>query len=318
MWGAIAGAVLGGGGSLLEAWGARDATLDYNRDQRNLVDNLKNYNYQKFLESRGQGGQALLPLYFPNNTETQLATDTLNNYLAMQAAAGTPSQEIANFQAAAQAMTPAQNEADMAVNNLFSGRMADQQVANMAPVAAARGAVAKAQKTGILEGLQARLNALSADRARAGYQGGGSALQKNILTSATIPALQAAGTIGAQADLANATDVANIRNTALNTQLQNINLPGQSAVNRMQLSLAPQAAAAQAQANRMNLFNWFKMPVQAFQWNMLPNQQIAPNNMMIAGAAMKGASQGVTGMIPSGSSNVSSASSSGFDVGSVL
>jgi hypothetical protein len=317
MWGAIASAAAQGIGSGLEAWGAMDATKDYNAQMRKLNEEAKQWNYARFLESRGSGGQALLPTYFPKSTETNLSNNALAEYAAMQSAAGTPDQELASYQAAANAMIPGQTGAEVAVNNLFSGRMADQQVANIAPVQAARGAVAKAQKTGILEGLQARLNALSADRARAGYVGGGSTFQKNLLTGATIPALQQAATVGAQADLANATDEANIRNTALNTQLQDVNLPGQVALNRMQMTQAPQTAAEAAQAGRMGLFNWFKMPIQSYSWNQVPEQQLTPNLMMVAGAGLKGSGQGLGSMMPGQStgSSVSTANQGSTSIG---
>jgi hypothetical protein len=107
--------------------------------------------------------------------------------------------------------------------------------------------------------LQARLNALSADRARAGYQGGGSTFQKNLLTGATIPALQAAGTVGAQADLANASDVAGIKQQAINTRLSNLSLPLTQAGNRLQMSALPATAAGATYANTLQPFNFFKL-----------------------------------------------------------
>lgn len=293
MWGAIAGSALGFGGGLLSGFGAQDATEDYNKNLLNLNQAYRDYNYQKFLESRGQGGNALLPLYFPTGTESRLSTDSLNTYLAQAAAAGTPANELAAYTAAVQGLTPAQTGAEGAVTDLFSGRYANRLVENLAPVRAARASVAGAQKTGILEGLMARLNALSANRARAGYQGGGSTFEKNALVWATIPALQQAATVGAQADLASATDEANARNTALGQQLQGVNLPFQTASNRISLITAPQASQTAAGQNRMANFNWYKMPVQAFQWNQIPNQQLVPNTEMIVGSAMQGAGSGL-------------------------
>lgn len=293
MWGAIGG-ILGVGGSIMEGIGAKDATKDYNEELLKQYAAARDWSYQRFLESRGQGGQALLPMYFPRSTETQLSGDTLGTYNAMRAAAGTPTEEIAAYQAAAQGMMPAMSGADALVNKLFNGQLTEEQIRNIAPVLAARGAVAKSQKVGILEGLTQRLNALSADRARSGYTGGGSAFQKNQLIGATIPAMQAAGTVGAQADLANATDVANLRNAGINTALSNLNLPLNQAVNRMQLIQSPQAAASAAQAGRLNLFNWFKMQPQAFRWDQTPQEQLVPNDLMIAGSAIKSAGQGAS------------------------
>lgn len=192
----LIGSGMSGVGSFVSGWGAMDATKDYNAQMRKLDTLARDWNYQRFLESRGQGGNALLPLYFQQGTETGLANDALSAYNAMKAASGTPSEEIARYTAATQAMEPAMAEGDSLINRLFNGQLTEEEIRNIQPVLAARGAVATSQKTGILEGLTQRLNALSADRAKAGYTGGGSAFQKNLLTNATIPALQAASTVG--------------------------------------------------------------------------------------------------------------------------
>lgn len=286
---AIAAAALAVGGAVAAGYGASQATKDANAQARKLSDQARDWNYQRFLESRGQGGQALLPLYFPQYTEGQLAQDALASYNAQRGLAGSPEQELAAYQSAVQGMMPSMAASDQLVADLLSGKLNEQQVANIQPVLAARSGVAGAQKTGILEGLKARLNALSADRARAGYTGGGSAFQRNLLMGATIPAQQAAATVGAQADLANATDVANLKNAGIQQQLQGLNLPVSQAQNRLNLMTAPQAAQTAAQSGRMNLFNWFKMNPQAYQWNNVPNQMVTPNSMMIAGSGMQAA-----------------------------
>lgn len=316
----IGGSALAGTGTLIEGIGAEQATKDYNAQQRKLMEEAKQWDYQRFLESRGSGGQALLPMYFPQGTETGLATDALSAYKAAQAAAGTPDTELARYQSAATGMMPAMSQSDAVVNDLFSGALTEEQVRNIQPVLAARAGVAKAQKTGILEALQTRLNALSADRSRAGYQGGGSAFQKNLLTGATVPAMQAAATVGAQADLSNASDVANIRNAGINTKLSNLNLPLTQAENRLRLITAPQATLGQTQAGRTNLLNWFKMNPQAFSWTGVPNQQLTPNMLMALGAGTTTAGQtwaatGGKGGSPPAAQQFGTGTSAGASVG---
>lgn len=290
-----AGSIGSGVGTVMQGYGAKSAIQDYNAQQQQLYNAARDWDYQRFLESRGQGGQALLPMYAPSGTESSLFSNVLGNYLAQQSAAGSPAQEIAAYRSIAQAAQPGAAGATGAVNNLFSGALANQQVANIAPVIQARAQVAGAQKEGIYEGLQQRLNAIAADRARAGYVGGGSALQKNLLTGATIPALQQAATVGAQADLASASDVANIRNQNLVAQLQNVNLPVQQAYNQVALQQLPQSAAAQAQQQRLNQFNWFKMQPEAFRWNQIPNAMMTPNDLMIWGGGLSAAGQTLAG-----------------------
>jgi hypothetical protein len=79
------------------------------------------------------------------------------------------------------------------------------------------------------------------------------------LTGATIPALQAAGTVGAEADLANASDVAGIKNKAIDTKLSNLSLPLTQAGNRVQMSALPATAAGATFVNSLQPFNWFKL-----------------------------------------------------------
>jgi hypothetical protein len=79
------------------------------------------------------------------------------------------------------------------------------------------------------------------------------------LTGATIPALQAAGTVGAEADLANAADVAGIKQQAINTRLQNLSLPLTQAGNRIQMSALPATAAGTTYVNSLQPLNWFKL-----------------------------------------------------------
>lgn len=282
--GVIAAGALAAGATAYAGSQAADAQKEANKTNQDVANATNQLNYQMFLQSRGSQGSALLPMYF-QGAESGLANKAMETYLAEQAALGTPSDQLAGYQSIVQGLTPAMQASDELVNKLFSGELSNEQVANIKPVLAARGEVAGAQKKGILEGLMVRLNALSADRARAGYQGGGSAFQKNVLTSATIPALQGAATVGAQADLANAQDVANIKNTNINTRLANTSLPLTQAANRIQLSTLPIAAVGQTSNLAMQPFDWFKISPQAFQAQRPPLVSPVANVGQVAGQA---------------------------------
>lgn len=284
---AIGGAALvGAGATAYASQSAADSAADANKANRKIAEDTNALNYRMFLESRGSNGNALLPLYFPQGSEEALANSALGLYRANQAALGTPEQQVADYQAIVDGLTPSMSAGDALVNDLFSGALENRQVANINPVLQARGAVAGAQKQGIMEGLMARLNALSADRARAGYSGGGSSFQRNALKSATIPALQAAATVGAQADLANATDVANIRNAAIQTRLENLSLPLTQAANRAQLKQLPATATSRGLLASMAPFDWFKLNQAAFQANQGPLVTPVPSTGQIVGTAV--------------------------------
>lgn len=281
-----AAALVGAGATAYAASSAADSQSEANKaNSRNVADTNAN-NYRMFLESRGSKGNSLLPNYFGPSTETTLSNRALQTYLAEQAALGSPEEQMRRNQEYAARYAPAMAQGDQLVNQLFNGQLEQQQVDNIAPVLAARGGVAKAQKEGILEGIMQRLNALSADRARSGYSGGGSALQKNLLVGTTIPELQAAATVGAQADLANATDVANIRNGSIATRLANLNLPVSQATSRINLDQLPGAATSRAYTTSLQPFDWFKLNPQAFQAAQAPLVAPVPGVGQIAGSAI--------------------------------
>jgi hypothetical protein len=284
--GVIAAGVLGAGATAYAGSQASDSASAANRQNQDIANATNALNYQMFLQSRGSQGSALLPLYFGSQSaEQNLANQAYATYLAEQQGLGTPADQLARYQSIVQGAQPAMSAGDTLVNQLFSGQLADQQVQNIAPVLAARGNVAASQKTGILEGLMQRLNALSADRARSGYVGGGSAFQKNLLTQATIPALQQAATVGAQADLANATDVANIKNQNINTRLGNLSLPLTQAANKIQLTTLPTTAAGSTFVQSLQPFDWFKLQPSAFQAQRPPLVTPVPNTGQVAGQA---------------------------------
>jgi hypothetical protein len=293
IWAIAAAAVVAAGATAYSAQSASSSAAKANQTNQDIANANNQLNYQMFLQSRGSQGNALLPMYLPSGAESNLAAQAYATSLAEQASLGTPADQLAGYQSTVQSFTPAMDASGQLVNQLFSGQLAQQQQANIAPVLAARGEVAGAQKTGILEGLMQRLNALSADRARAGYTGGGSAFEKNLLTSATIPALQGAATVGAQADLANATDVAAVKNQNINTQLQNVNLPLTQAANRIQLAGLPTAAVSQNQATAMQPLDWFKLNPGQFTAQRPPLVQPVANVGQIVGT---GVAQGASTM----------------------
>ena len=270
---------------------ASDSASEANATNQATADSDRALAYKMFLQSKGAEGNALLPMYMPSGTETNLGNQAYATYLAEQAALGTPQDQIKSYQEIVNSMTPAMNAGDTLVNQLFSGELEKQQLQNIQPILTAREGVAKAQKVGIMEGLIARTNALIADRARSGYQGGGSAFQNNLLTSATIPALQAAGTVGAQTDVANAADVASIKNTAINTRLNNLNLPTSQAANRIQMKQMPATATGNAYTTSLQPFNFFKLNQSAFQPQSSPLvSPVANTGQIVAAGVGSGAS----------------------------
>lgn len=277
------------GASVYSAKSQSDAAKQANKTNLENAAADRALQLQLFEESRGSQGSSLLPLYAPKGTESDLLQKALDTYYAQFNAQGSPEQALQNYQNIIAGEGPAMAAGDTLVNQLFSGELTDQQIRNIAPVIAARGAVAGAQKQGVLEAISQQLNDLKALRQRSGYSGGGSAYEKALLTQAAIPALQSAATVGAQADLASATDVANIRQNAINTQLQNINLPLARAANKIQLSQLPASALGQSLANAQQSLNWFKLAPQTVTPFQTPLVSPIPSTGAIVGSAIGGA-----------------------------
>lgn len=259
------------------------AAADANRTNAQNAAADRALQLQLFRESRGAAGSSLLPLYAPGGSEADLLNRALQTYYAET---GDPNATLQNYQSIVSGALPTMTAGDQLISDLFGGRLAEQQVANMQPVFQARAAVAGAQKQGILEALSQRLSALKAERQRAGYSGGGSAYEKNLLTQASIPALQQAASVGAQADLASATDTANIRNQDIATRLANINLPLARAANKIQLNQLPATALSQQLMNAQSGLNWFRLGPQTITPFQTPMVSPVPSTGAIVGSAV--------------------------------
>lgn len=89
--------------------------------------------------------------------------------------------------------------------------------------------------------------------------------------------------------------MSNIKNAGLTRKLNSLALPLNQVENRIRMATAPQAGAGASQAGRMNLFNWFKMQPQAYNWNNIPAQNLTPNLMMAGGSALSAGGQVLAG-----------------------
>lgn len=167
--------------------------------------------------------------------------------------------DIAQYRKIVGAEAPAFGGAQKTASDIFSGAMTNERLAAEAPVETARTQVAGAQKEGILEALSARLDAIRADRARAGYTGGGT-FQQNRLLSEAIPFRQAAAGASAQANLQNAASEAAIKQLGIDTRLKSLQVPGQVAQEGVALRQIPAAAQTAAFQNALSPLAYFRRP----------------------------------------------------------
>lgn len=214
---------------------------------------------RRYRESRGEGGaNAIYPYYLPPGTEQAMAGQAVKVY---DAVTGRPVQmtlqEYNDILAQAQ---PALLAGDKVIQDIYTGELERQRMAQEAPVLAARTALAESQRQGLDTGLQDRLNAITAAEAAKGYLGAGSFLQNRLLAS-TINARQQAGAVQAAANLENEMAKRNIAAQATDLKLRSLSLPGQRVQERIGLSQAPAAGLVNLNQLGLSALNNFRLGV---------------------------------------------------------
>lgn len=257
-------AAIGAGATAYAASSASASAANAQAQNAANVSNTNQLNYQQFLQSRGSTGSAIYPIY-ASNAEKQLYNDTLNTYDAT----GNLQPNASQLQALVAAQQPSQNQANAAGAGIFNGQLQQQLLQNQQPVYQAQLQAAQTQKQGTLEALQGTLNNIKAIQAGKGYAG--DSFGNQMLN---FQARQGANTNIAnafsQANLNNASAVQGIKSGVLNTQLNNLNLPGTLAANNVGLANLASNSLAQQQGQRQQLFNNFRIGTGQFQYQNLP------------------------------------------------
>ncbi len=237
-----------------------------------------------FEQSRGSTGSAVLPTYL-KDAEKRLSDQALAAYNAVNVL--TPEQQLAQYQSDIAGFAPAQGQANQFVDSIYSDALLNQRQQEAEPVFAARSALAKTQKQGILDDITARLNALDTANAQKGYVGGGTGFQ-NAQFRSTVPLYQQAAGVGAQANLQNAQDLYGIGETNRQLKLQSLSLPTQVAQQAIALRQLPQQAVINNQLSAQKPFGMFNIGTAAFRQENLPPVQPIASLGAIAGTALGG------------------------------
>lgn len=237
------------------------------KNQQN-VQNTNDINRLSFMEGRGSTGNAILPIY-GGGFEAGLFGQLQGYNQAGQDFLGTPQAQLLQSQKTLTGFQPTINAANKTVQDIFNGGLTSQRLDYQAPVNQARVALAQGQKQGFLQALSTRLNALEANSRRAGYTGTGSFAQNRLLGAGFGANQEAANVMGA-ANLANATDIAGIRNLGIQQQLSGLDLPYQQAQQALQFNQLP---VSQLQANAQAMtkpFDFFRIAPASFRADQLP------------------------------------------------
>jgi hypothetical protein len=264
------GAAAGIAGGVMQSQ-AQDKATKANRQN---VKDTNQLNYQMFRESRGEGGNAILPLYAPTGTEERLMGGAVQVYDAIT---GQPVQmTLDEYNRIASSMQPAVQSGDAIINAIYSGQMEQERMAQLDPVLRARRQAADADAAAIDLALSQEQNRIAAEDAMKGYAGAGS-YANNRMLAATLAARQQAARQRSAATLQNATDTLALQEAQRDLQLKSLDLPMQRTNALMAWKQAPAIALAQRQAIAMQPFQFFKLnpgnapTAQAFQQQATPS-----------------------------------------------
>lgn len=230
----------------------------------------------------GGKGNSILP-YYMGDAERNLGTGAANAAQTIQSlnggAGGTASQ--------VSDILSKYGEGDSAntifANDLASGRMTDQMLAENQPVAEARMGVATGKRNAALESLKQTLNDIDAIQSKKGFSGDsmGNRMMKFNANRSIMGT--AAGDI-AGARFQNATDRAAIQQQGRNMQLQNIDLSGKLARDQAGRLNLPGQVAAQQFTNSTAPLSFFNLgPHAPGEYN--PNQVAVPGALQVAATA---------------------------------
>jgi len=214
--------------------------------------------WQHYQETRGLGGNAILPMYMPTGTEQMLGEKAL---AASQAINAKPAaQQIAEYQASVNGQMPTIQAGNQTIADIYNGNMLAQRQGYLDPVNAARVNQAQAQADAVNVALAQQLNAQKAAEQARGFSGGSSFADARALAS-MIGAQQAAAQAKGTATYQNAQASQAVYEDQLAKQLASLDMPALRAQQLIALNQAPYASYANLAQLSQAPLQFFKLPV---------------------------------------------------------
>lgn len=214
-------------------------------------------NYNQYLESRGAGGNAILPMYADDGTEKRLFDEAVAAYDA-GLSGQTPDEVVDNYRSILAQMEPSIAAGNQTIDDIYNGNLQREALAYQDPVNKARTAMADTQGTSAMQALAYERNRLAAEEARKGYSGSGSFANNRLLDSA-IGSRQMAAMARATAGFENAKDVADINRGAQGLRVQSLDLAPKRAEQLIALDGAPAEGLARLQLARTKPLDFFRL-----------------------------------------------------------
>ena len=250
---------------------------------------------QMYDESRGSQGFASMPLFAKdasgNPIEPQLFADSLGTYNYFNQ--GTPAEQAARYSDITARYAPLQQGASRTAAGVFDGSLVQEAIDAGAPVEEARRGVATAKKQAGLEALQSTINSIKAIQQKRGFTGDsfGNTLLRTDITRRVNS--EGAGDMAA-AELANASDRADIKRKGITLRLGNLDLPYQMQQQDAAIADLPENLAIQQSLKRNQVFSPFRIGVGSGpQVNSMPLVTPVATDGQIAGQAIGSLASGV-------------------------
>ncbi len=266
-------------GSVLS--GTLGAVLQADEQSRAREQNARNVadtnalNYRQFQESRGGAGSAILPWYLKTPggdlfESSVLGPELINSFSRTGGASPDTYRGLANRFASAQ------EGANRAVDDIFSGGTTQKMLQNFRPVAAARKAYTR---DAAVSALNKTLADIEATQARRGFVGGGSGTNRLRFMAGRDAAQQEAAVA-----LQNAIEEQGIRNRGdIELPLQSLNLPYAQAQRAIDTFNLPDNAYLDILARRLQPLSFLNIHTSApFQYQPMPTVQPGSNPWSLA------------------------------------
>lgn len=273
-----AGATIGSGMSAADSQGEMNEENSKNAARQRLFEE-RIYGYSRGKPDKTGDISAILPYY---GAEEQYYNDAQNLYNATGAIQGTPQQQYANYASMLSQFLPAWQRGNQTINDISSGQMLNDRMAEAAPVAAGRRAVAQGQQQAILEAMIQQQNKMIAQRKLQGFTGAGTSSNNNLF-GASITARQAAANQLSGANLQNELMTQAIRDTQRGLQLTSLDLPLTRAKQTIEAYNLPTTAVNQNFTNRLAPFEFFRIAPTSYRPTASPLVGAVPNAGQVVG-----------------------------------
>lgn len=200
---------------------------------------------------------SILPIYL-GKTEENLGKNAQDILAAIQKYYGTPEEQLARNEQVAGRFGEAGAASDRLVQDLATGKVTDEMLAEAKPVMEARTKLAESKRNAGLEALSEILNENEAIQSGKGFSGDSTGNRIFKFNARRAVGSQAAADFGA-ANIANAEEVRGIKGAGRNLRLSNINLPDTMAAASIRRGSIPVEGVNFNQQQQLQPFKFFNI-----------------------------------------------------------